>query len=178
MKFLKTIAIAIFLFLALNAVKAQEAWVVDESKGGYYYSLSWVAWDSADLAGNLYSKWSSDLTTMDAQTIYYTYNYSQGTDEGSAADDSIKVIIEGRINSNLWLDVDSINIIGSNDGRVQGSFTFHNFFPEYRIRIEEITAGATTNSNKDEGTLYLGFYAKTSDAIYEKKNFVNPWGRP
>ena len=174
MKFLKTIAIAIFLFLALNAVKAQETWTLDRFMGGNAISLAWSDLDSLEY--DTYSTWSSDLSLIDGQTIYVTFKFTGGNT--TAGNDSVRVILEGRINSNLYKDADTIAVVDGDSGMVQGTMTITSFFPEYRIRIEDITGGAAANANWNDCTFYIGFYAKAPDVVYDRRNFIDPYNKP
>jgi hypothetical protein len=178
MKFLKTIilasVIAVFSLFASNAHSQSATWTKIETDGGEGYICHFTDMDS--LYTPFYSDWSGKLSNIDNGTIYMTYQYTPGNT--TVANDSIKLILQGKFDANTIVNVDTLSAVveGTNGATVRyTTLTLASFSPLYRVMVEEITSGAATNGNWDDGVLYLGFYAKTPDAINEKKHFIDKY---
>lgn len=179
MKTIKGVFIFLILLLAVIA-NAQRPTVAEQKfEAGQAYTVSWTDIDSL----NTYYSGTFDITKIDAQTMYLTYDYvspdSSGANQGGVKD-TLALILEGMFppfttpSYILGTQIDTVFLTNSgHSGRVsfvqQTSLTVANRFPQARWKVVNWTSGAGL-INRGNQTLKLGLYAPINDYVA----FVKP----
>ncbi len=161
MKLIRTLFILLLFAIPLIAT-AQE----DVVEQWYDNGIGWYAFfddvDSTLDVASYKSEWF-DWSHVDGQTVYMTYRAT------SDANDTIKVIIQGRYNDSLTINLDT-NACVCNVGVTQVALTPTAYMPMVRFYIyNQNTTGGLAADAKE---LYLFIYAKALDAV----PYYRHWG--
>lgn len=177
----KVKGIFIFLILWLAVVANAQRPTVSEQKfeAGQAYTVSWTDIDSL----NTYYSQTFDITKIDGQTMYLTYDYispdSSSANKGGNKD-TLALILEGMFppfttsSYILGTQIDTVFLVNSgHSGRSsfvqQTSITVANRFPQARWKVVNWTSGDGL-INRSNQTLKLGLYAPINDYVA----FVKP----
>jgi hypothetical protein len=158
----KLVMIIVFLFLLTFAIQAQETFTEVRTKGGTFYKLEITDIDSAE---SFTTEWL-DISAMDNQTIYFTGEFD------GATNDSIRIIVEAKFDSDLTAGTDTIYYKA--DNFTQTAYSPAHYVPYIRlVIIGWNTADGTTNDGDitDDAILYLGLYTKLMDVMETKKSY-------
>ncbi len=175
----KAKAIFIFAFLWLAIVANAQRPEVKETRfeAGQCFTTSWSDIDST---GTYYSG-TFDITSIDAQTMYLTFDYISPDSSSSSSGgtkDTLACILEGLFppftttSYILGTQIDTVFLTNSgHSGRSsfiqQTSLTVANRFPQARWKIVNWTSGSGT-INRSNQTLKLGLYSPVNDPVYIK----------
>ena len=162
---MKKLFLALLLIISFSYASAQTISVVKgtfDAGVSFYTGLQTLDTNQATVYYTQYF----DVTGIDAQTIYLTYDYITAGN----TDDSVLVYIQGYFNSGtsaMVLGCDSLYLVGSTASSVkQLTLSISGFAPMYRIRYKNYNAILDVEPNA-AGTLKLNLYAKAVDAVYK-----------
>ena len=165
---MKVRTLIILLLLAITPLIAVSQTTVTES---YYRSgIGWYALfddvDSTIDVARYYSKFF-DMSNVDGQTFYITYRAT------SDVNDTMHLIIQGKYNDSLIIDMDTLDCI-CNIGVAQLTSSMTAFMPIVRFKIENQNTGGGLAC--DDKELYLFMYSKALDTTpyYRVWGNVNP----
>lgn len=129
----------------------------------YYYSTTMDT-------NNTNVKYSEyfDISGLDNQTIYLTYDYVTSGN----TNDSILIIIQGNLSPTMTLNVDTLFLVGSTASSVkQLTLTPSGYAPMYRVYMKNYYGGALDQRNAAATSLKINFYAKATDIAPFRKSW-------
>ena len=138
-----------------------------------YYNggVEWFGyWATVDTATTYVSEYF-DITPIDGQTLYITYNYNVGS-----TNDTIKMTLQGAWgDGSMTSDLDTFYVTSvSGTQIIQLTPDLAYTAPLMRVSFATYYAGALNQRNTPLKPLRISFYAKANDAIYKwNKNWYN-----
>lgn len=156
-----------FIILLILAITPLFAVAQEDVVESYYRSgIGWYAFfddvDSTIDVARYYSQFF-DMSNIDGQTFYVTYRAT------SDANDTMHLIIQGKYNDSLIIDMDTLDCI-CNIGVAQLTSSMTAFMPIVRFKIEnQNTTGGLAADDKE---LRIFMYAKSLDTT----PYYRVWG--
>ena len=162
----KLLLIALMLVATLSFVQ-KKVFTPNYYNGG----VEWFGyWASVDTAVTYTSEYF-DISPIDGQTLYLTYNYNVGN-----TNDSITMTIQGAWgDGSMTSDLDTFYVTSVNGTQIiQLNPTLVYTAPLIRVQFATYYAGASNQRGTPLKPLRISFYAKANDAIYKwNKNWYN-----
>lgn len=165
---MRTLKFIIAILLFAGAVSAQPKWEVENTQGGTSARLTFLDLDSTESPT---SEWEGWLTNYDANTVTLSYRFYATND--TVAEDSIKVIIQGKSDDSLIYDCDTILVIGSATV-TRTALSLTAYAPMYRVKIIDATGSGgepTLEKNNNNARVLLGFFANEPDYVPPFKRY-------
>ena len=165
---MKRIFLAILMLVATVSFAQKVSFNTDFYNAGVGFTGYWSdvdSWATADSSALTYTSEYFDITPIDGQTLYMTYNfYTSGN-----TNDSLILYIQGVWgDGTMALNLDTVILVGTNTSlatQVVPSITA--YAPMVRVSFVQPTTGAFATKNAQNGKLRLNFYARANDVIYK-----------
>jgi len=133
--------------------------------GGVSYFGYWSDVDS--LSTLTYTTKYFDITGIDNQTIYLTYDYITVGN----TDDSLRLILQGKTGNgsvSMTVNLDTLFLVGSTaTSSKQITMSLTGFLGMTRFYITPFYASDVAAQNRINGSLKISIYAKLTDPIYK-----------
>lgn len=162
----KLLLIALLLVATISFAQKKE-FTPQYYNGGVEWFGYWATVDT----GVTYTSEYFDMSPIDGQTLYFTYNYNTGN-----TNDTLTMTIQGMWgDGSMTSNLDTFYVTSvSGTQIIQLTPTLIYTAPLMRVSFVSYYGGALDQRNTPLKPLRISFYAKANDAIYKwNKNWYN-----